>query len=28
VLDPKSPQVVPKDQWYAAPAKPPERKEA
>jgi small-conductance mechanosensitive channel len=28
VLDPKSPQVVPKDQWYAAPAKPPERKDA
>jgi len=23
VLDPKSPQVVPKDQWYAAPAQPP-----
>ena len=25
VLDPKSPQVVPKDQWFAAPAKPPEK---
>jgi small-conductance mechanosensitive channel len=23
VLDPKSPQVVPKDQWFAAPARPP-----
>jgi small-conductance mechanosensitive channel len=23
VLDPKSPQVVPKDQWFAAPAQPP-----
>jgi small-conductance mechanosensitive channel len=26
VLDPKAPQVVPKDQWYAAPAKPPDAK--
>ena len=26
VLDPKEPQVVPKDQWYAAPAKPPAAK--
>jgi len=26
--DPKEPQVVPKAQWYAAPAKPPEGKEA
>ena len=28
VLDPKEPQVVPKDKWYAAPATPPERKDA
>lgn len=28
VLDPKEPQVVPKDQWYAAPARPPEGKDA
>ncbi|HEX5092231.1 MAG TPA: mechanosensitive ion channel domain-containing protein [Burkholderiales bacterium] len=27
VLDPKEPQVVPKDQWYAAPAQPPAGKE-
>jgi small-conductance mechanosensitive channel len=26
VLDPKSPQVVPKDQWFAAPAQPPKEK--
>jgi small-conductance mechanosensitive channel len=26
--DPKEPQVVPKDQWYAAPAKAPGKKEA
>ena len=25
VLDPKSPQVVPKDQWFAAPAQPPKK---
>ena len=23
--DPKSPKVVPKDQWYEPPAKPPEK---
>ncbi|OGA21761.1 MAG: mechanosensitive ion channel protein MscS [Betaproteobacteria bacterium RIFCSPLOWO2_02_FULL_67_26] len=25
MMDPKEPQVVPKDQWYAAPARAPER---
>ena len=25
VLDPKEPQVVPKDKWFTAPARPPER---
>jgi small-conductance mechanosensitive channel len=28
VLDPKQPQVVPKAQWHAAPAKPPDSSEA
>ena len=28
VLDPKSPQVVPKEQWHAAPAKPPDASDA
>jgi small-conductance mechanosensitive channel len=28
VLDPKAPQVVPKDKWFTAPARPPEKREA
>ncbi|HEV2431091.1 MAG TPA: mechanosensitive ion channel domain-containing protein, partial [Burkholderiales bacterium] len=28
VLDPKEPQVVPKDKWFTAPARPPEKMEA
>jgi hypothetical protein len=26
VLDPKQPQVVPKDKWFAAPAQAPKEK--
>jgi small-conductance mechanosensitive channel len=25
MMDPKEPQVVPKDKWYSAPARPPDR---
>jgi len=27
VLDPKDPQVVPKEKWFMPPARPPEKKE-